>query len=69
MTTWFRVKGQKHETMACFMAKQHRLFILTNSFSADRGIKSGLGQKLAPFELPHINRIAILYGMTFFERT
>jgi hypothetical protein len=47
----------------------HSLFILTNSFSADWGIKSGLGQKLASFELAHINRIAMLYGVTFSKHT
>jgi hypothetical protein len=45
----------------------HWLFILTKFSPVDWGIKSRLGQKLASFELPHINRVVELYGMTFFE--
>jgi hypothetical protein len=47
--------------------ERHLLFILTNCSPVDWGIKSRLGQKLASFELPHINRL--LDGMTFFEHT
>jgi hypothetical protein len=43
------------------------LFILTNSFSVDWGIKYRLGLKWASFELPHINTLLVLYGMTLFE--
>jgi len=42
-------------------------FILTNSSSLEWGIKSQLGLEWASFELPHINTLVVLYGMTLFE--
>jgi hypothetical protein len=47
----------------------HWLFILPNSSLVDWGIQSRLRQKLASFELPHINRVVVLYGTTVFEHT
>jgi len=51
----------------CKYVQTHRLFILSNSSPVDWGIKSGPGQKLASFELPHNNRLVVVYGMSFFE--
>jgi hypothetical protein len=51
----------------CKYVQTHWLFILSNSSFGRLGYQIWARTKIGIFELPHINRLVVLYGMSFFE--